>query len=140
MNGVVNPRDFVQETEQEREQREFGGLTPEERAMIASAEAAAEAERAEMLSIQQREYEEGLAKDRLKYAEAEKQRAVEQSKRVAEQKQAEEAEAKAIWRHFEKQEKLEHLPPEPPTDDTAALQLTITMLSTGRRLGRRWSP
>lgn len=127
--GRFNPRDFVAETEEEREMREFGGLSEEERAMIASAEAAAAADRAELQAVQQEEYEQAEAMDRSRAeAEAEEQRRIEQ--------QREEDEAVEIWKQFEKEHKLESLPPEP---ESGGLKIVITMPGSGRRLTRRWS-
>ena len=126
--GRFNPRDFVAETEEEREMREFGGLTEEERAMIASAEAAAAADRAELQAVQQEEYEQAEAIDRSRAeAEAEEQRRIE--------RQQEEDEAAEIWKKFEKEHKLESLPPEP---EDGGLKIVITMPGSGRRLTRRW--
>jgi hypothetical protein len=127
--GRFNPRDFVAETEDEREMREFGGLSEEERAMIASAEAAAAADRAELQAVQQEEYEQAEAMDRSR-AEAE---AMEQQ-RI--EKQQEEDEAAEIWKKFEKEHKLESLPPEPAD---GGLKIVITMPGSGRRVTRRWS-
>jgi hypothetical protein len=128
--GRFTARDFVAETEDEREMREFGGLSEEERAMIASAEAAAAADRAELQAVQQEEYEQAEAMDRSRAeAEAEEQRRIE--------RQQEEEEAAEIWKQFEKEHKLESLPQEP--EGGGGLKIVITMPGSGRRVTRRWS-
>ena len=134
--GRFNTRDFVAETEEERETRQYGGLSAEEKAMIASAEAAAAADRAEIQATQQEEYAqaEALDRSRAEYEEAQQLEVRKQEEAAA--KEQEEAEAAEIWRKFEKEDKLEKLPPEPPE---GGLKIVITMPGSGRRIQRRWS-
>lgn len=143
--GVVNLRDFVAETEEERERREFGGLSPEELAMIASAEEAERLEREDIRKVQEAEYEATVAADTMRQQMQEE--AAKQAQRIKEQeeKEAEDAEAAAIWKVFEKQDKLEKIPPEPPEPADprapgAPMKLILMMPGSGRRLVRRWAP
>lgn len=131
-SGRFTTRDFVAETQEEQETRQFGGLSGEERAMIASAEAAAAADRAEIQATQQEEYEEAEAMDR---SRAEAEDAV--VARVAWEQ--EELEAAEIWAKFEKEHKLESLPEEPEAGGEGVWKIVIMMPGSGRRLTRRWS-
>jgi hypothetical protein len=139
-SGRVNLRDFVAETAEEQELRLYGGLSAEEKAMIASAEAAERFERDDERSFQEAEYEEALAADIIRQSAEEEAKRLEDARLAQIAKEEEDAEAAEIWRRFEKEDKLEHLPEEPAPDAVGAWRIVITMAGTGRRLARRWMP